>query len=121
MRRSGSPTDQQLVEAGLVIQPERCGATPYDRFRGRVMFPIHDRRGRVIAFGGRIIGAGEPKYLNSPETELFHKGDNLYCLHRAREAAGQDQPGDRGRRLHGRDRPCTRPGSTARSRRSARR
>jgi DNA primase len=56
------------------------------------MFPINDRRGRVIAFGGRIIGPGEPKYLNSPETPLFHKGANLYCLDRARVAVTKDQP-----------------------------
>src|SRR5258708_5879830 len=56
------------------------------------MFPINDRRGRVIAFGGRVMGAGEPKYLNSPETPLFHKGANLYCLDRARLAATKDQP-----------------------------
>src|SRR5258708_5362888 len=55
------------------------------------MFPINDRRGRVIAFGGRVMGAGEPKYLNSPETPLFHKGANLYCLDRARLAATKDQ------------------------------
>ncbi|MCW5748365.1 MAG: DNA primase, partial [Alphaproteobacteria bacterium] len=91
LRRQGA-TEQQLVDVGLVIRPDEGGRAPYDRFRGRVMFPIHDRRGRVIAFGGRIIGAGEPKYLNSPETELFHKGDNLYCLHLAREAAGKDRP-----------------------------
>ncbi|TXL69515.1 DNA primase [Vineibacter terrae] len=91
LRRTGA-TDRQLVDTGLVIQPEDGGRAPYDRFRGRVMFPIHDRRGRIIAFGGRIIGAGEPKYLNSPETELFHKGDNLYCLHLAREAAAKGRP-----------------------------
>jgi len=82
------------VAAGLLIQPERDhrderdgGREPYDRFRGRVMFPIWDRRGRVIAFGGRILGDGEPKYLNSPETPLFHKGANLYGLHLASPAA----------------------------------
>ena len=85
-------TEQQLVDCGLVIKPDEGGRAPYDRFRGRVMFPIHDRRGRVIAFGGRVIGQGEPKYLNSPETPLFHKGDNLYCLHLAREAAAKDRP-----------------------------
>ncbi len=85
-------TEQQLVDCGLVIRPDEGGRAPYDRFRGRVMFPIHDRRGRVIAFGGRVIGPGEPKYLNSPETPLFHKGDNLYCLHLAREAAAKDRP-----------------------------
>jgi DNA primase len=56
----------------------------YDRFRGRLMFPIRDHRGRVIAFGGRIIGEGEPKYLNSPETDLFHKGKEVYGLWESR-------------------------------------
>ncbi|HIJ39039.1 MAG TPA: DNA primase [Rhodospirillaceae bacterium] len=74
------------IEAGLLIVPE--GRTePYDRFRGRVIFPITDRRGRVIAFGGRILGEGQPKYLNSPDTPLFHKGEVLYGLAQAREAA----------------------------------
>ncbi len=91
LKREGI-TEDQLVETGLVIRPEDGGRQPYDRFRGRVMFPIHDRKGRVIAFGGRVIGEGEPKYLNSPETTLFHKGDNLYCLHLAREAAHKDKP-----------------------------
>jgi DNA primase len=91
LKREGVPIDK-IVEAGLVIQPDDAGREPYDRFRGRVIFPISDRRGRVIAFGGRVIGAGEPKYLNSPETPLFHKGANLYCLDRARLAATKDQP-----------------------------
>jgi DNA primase len=90
LKREGVPVDK-IVEAGLAIQPEDNRET-YDRFRGRVMFPISDRRGRVIAFGGRVMGAGEPKYLNSPETPLFHKGANLYCLDRARVAATKDQP-----------------------------
>tara|TARA_B100000678_G_scaffold176778_1_gene147441 strand:- start:1566 stop:3425 length:1860 start_codon:yes stop_codon:yes gene_type:complete len=77
--------DAKLVEAGLLIQVE--GKEPYDRFRGRLMIPIRDVRGRVIAFGGRIIGDGEPKYLNSPETPLFDKGRNLYNLDRAQAAA----------------------------------
>ncbi|GAA4775344.1 DNA primase [Stakelama sediminis] len=77
--------DDKLVEAGLLIQVE--GKEPYDRFRGRLMIPIRDVRGRVIAFGGRIIGDGEPKYLNSPETPLFDKGRNLYNLDRAQAAA----------------------------------
>ncbi len=75
-----------LVEAGLVIRPDEGRAT-YDRFRGRVIFPIADRRGRVIAFGGRLMGDGEPKYLNSPETPLFHKGETLYGLAQALTAA----------------------------------
>ena len=58
----------------------------YDRFRDRVMFPIHDSRGHVIGFGGRVLGEGEPKYLNSPETPLFEKGRELYGLFQARDA-----------------------------------
>ncbi len=91
LKREGATMDK-IVEAGLAIQPEDAGRAAYDRFRGRVMFPINDRRGRVIAFGGRVIGPGEPKYLNSPETPLFHKGANLYCLDRARVAVTKDQP-----------------------------
>jgi DNA primase len=72
----------KLVETGLLIDPEG-GKEPYDRFRGRLMIPIRDQRGRVIAFGGRILGQGEPKYLNSPETPLFDKGRTLYNLDRA--------------------------------------
>ncbi|MDP1751229.1 MAG: DNA primase [Reyranella sp.] len=90
LKRENVPIDK-IVEAGLAIQPED-NREPYDRFRGRVMFPINDRRGRVIAFGGRVMGTGEPKYLNSPETPLFHKGANLYCLDRARQAVTKDQP-----------------------------
>ncbi|MEK7688115.1 MAG: DNA primase, partial [Pseudomonadota bacterium] len=90
LKRENVPIDK-IVEAGLAIQPED-NRDPYDRFRGRVMFPINDRRGRVIAFGGRVMGTGEPKYLNSPETPLFHKGANLYCLDRARQAVTKDQP-----------------------------
>lgn len=69
---------EKLVEGGLVIAPEGGDRDPYDRFRGRLMIPIRDQRGRVIAFGGRIIGEGEPKYLNSPETPLFDKGRTLF-------------------------------------------
>lgn len=90
LKRENVPLDK-IVEAGLAIRPDD-GRDPYDRFRGRVMFVINDRRGRAIAFGGRVMGAGEPKYLNSPETPLFHKGANLYCLDRARQAATKDQP-----------------------------
>ncbi len=78
--------EAMLIEAGLLGKPEDGGAT-YDRFRGRVMFPITDRRGRVIAFGGRILGDGKPKYLNSPETPLFDKGRVLYGWATARRAA----------------------------------
>lgn len=79
--------DAMLVEAGLLIAVE--GKEPYDRFRDRLMIPIRDPRGRVIAFGGRIIGQGEPKYLNSPDTPLFDKGRTLYNLDRAAPAARQ--------------------------------
>jgi len=77
-----------LIEAGLLIRPEGGGAA-YDRFRGRVIFPITDRRGRVVAFGGRILSDGQPKYLNSPDTPLFHKGRLLYGLAQARHAAAE--------------------------------
>jgi DNA primase len=76
--------DPRLVDAGLVISGEE--GKRYDRFRGRVMFPIRNRRGLVIGFGARVLGAGEPKYLNSPETALFHKGQELYGLFEAQEA-----------------------------------
>src|SRR3546814_14693296 len=75
-----------LVEAGLLIQPEDNGREPYDRFRGRLMFPISDTRGRVIAFGGRILGDGAPKYLNTPDPPLFDKGRTLCNLDRAGHA-----------------------------------
>lgn len=73
-----------LVEAGLVI--ENDAGRRYDRFRNRIMFPIQDRRGRIIAFGGRVLDGGEPKYLNSPETPLFEKGRELYGLPQAQKA-----------------------------------
>lgn len=74
-----------LLEAGLVIEAEDSGRR-YDRFRDRVMFPIRNQRGAIIGFGGRVIGKGEPKYLNSPETPLFEKGRELYGLYEARQA-----------------------------------
>ena len=81
---------QRLAHAGLIVERERGqvrdGERHYDRFRDRIMFPIRDARGRVIAFGGRIIDAGEPKYLNSPETLLFHKGRELYGIYETRRA-----------------------------------
>ncbi|TFI60225.1 DNA primase [Sphingomonas parva] len=77
---------ERLIETGLLIDPEG-EREPYDRFRGRLMIPIRDQRGRVIAFGGRILGDGEPKYLNSPETPLFDKGRTLYNLDRAAPAS----------------------------------
>jgi DNA primase len=77
--------DKALKDAGLVIDPEG-GGRRYDRFRDRIMFPILNQRGSVIAFGGRVLGEGEPKYLNSPETPLFEKGRELYGLSQARPA-----------------------------------
>ena len=84
---------QNLLRAGLIVErsretDQRTAATGghYDRFRDRVMFPIRDTRGRVIAFGGRVLDSSEPKYLNSPETELFHKGRELYALFECRQA-----------------------------------
>ncbi|KTE07090.1 DNA primase [Sphingopyxis sp. H115] len=76
-----------LVEAGMLIAVD--DKEPYDRFRGRLMIPIRDARGRVIAFGGRILGDGEPKYLNSPDTPLFDKGRTLYNLDKASPASRQ--------------------------------
>ncbi len=74
---------RQLVQEGLLVeQTDKC----YDRFRDRIMFPIRDRRGRCIGFGGRVMGDDKPKYLNSPETPLFHKGRELYGLFEARKA-----------------------------------
>jgi DNA primase len=100
---SATRPERLLLEAGLLIKPEgdepaepspipsplppSPGRASYDRFRGRVTFPIADRRGRVIAFGARILGDGQPKYLNSPETPVFHKGEVLYGLAQARKAA----------------------------------
>jgi DNA primase len=76
-----------LLAAGLVVKGER--GRNYDRFRNRIMFPIRDPRGRVIGFGGRLIGAGEPKYLNSPETPIFHKSQALYGLYETRQQRGR--------------------------------
>ncbi len=78
--------EQALVDTGMLIKPEDRDES-YDRFRGRLMIPIRDPRGRVIAFGGRILGDGEPKYLNSPETVLFDKGRTLYNIDRAAPAS----------------------------------
>ena len=82
--------EDRLVETGMLIKPdanESKGGETYDRFRGRLMIPIRDARGRVIAFGGRILGEGEPKYLNSPDTPLFDKGRTLYNIDRAGPAS----------------------------------
>ena len=78
--------EDRLVETGMLIKPDD-GGDSYDRFRGRLMIPIRDARGRVIAFGGRILGTGEPKYLNSPDTPLFDKGRTLYNIDRASPAS----------------------------------
>ncbi|PZP39600.1 MAG: DNA primase [Pseudomonas fluorescens] len=75
-----------LKSTGLTTQSEKSAekGRDYDRFRGRLMFPIHDSQGRVVGFGGRVMGKGEPKYLNSPETPFFNKSFLLYNLHRAK-------------------------------------
>lgn len=75
-----------LLKTGMLISGDN-GKRPYQRFRNRIMFPIRDRRGRVIGFGGRVLDKQEPKYLNSPETPLFHKGSELYGLYEARKSA----------------------------------
>ena len=79
--------EEMSIEAGMLIQPDDGKRESYDRFRGRLMIPIRDQRGRVIAFGGRILAQGEPKYLNSPETPIFDKGRTLYNLDKAAPAA----------------------------------
>jgi len=84
-------TQQELLQAGLSSQRETGGVV--DRFRGRVVFPIHDVAGRVVAFGGRLLADGEPKYLNSPETPLYHKSNVLYGLHRAKESIRREGVG----------------------------
>ena len=81
---SDSLQQKVMIDAGLLIENAETGKR-YDRFRDRVMFPIRDSRGRVIAFGGRVLGDDKPKYLNSPETPVFHKGQELYGLFEARK------------------------------------
>jgi DNA primase len=86
----------ELIDCGLLIAPEDGGA-PYDRFRGRIMFAIRDPRDRLVAFGGRAMSANaRAKYLNSPETPIFHKGHNLYRYPQARKAAANPKSGARG-------------------------
>jgi DNA primase len=86
-RFGGSEQERQrLSQVGLILERSGERTGHYDRFRDRLMFPIRDSRGRVIGFGGRVIDAGEPKYMNSPETPLFHKGRELYGLYEARQA-----------------------------------
>lgn len=85
LKRFGQQKDdrESLMEAGMLVSND-AGRT-YDRFRDRVMFPIRDKRGRVIGFGGRVLGNDTPKYLNSPETPIFHKGRQLYGLYEAQK------------------------------------
>ncbi|HAB73950.1 MAG: DNA primase [Pantoea sp.] len=85
LKRFGGNKDdrESLMEAGMLVSNDK-GRT-YDRFRERVMFPIRDKRGRVIGFGGRVLGNDTPKYLNSPETPIFHKGRQLYGLYEAQK------------------------------------
>jgi len=87
LKRFGSDADghDRLLKTGLVLRNE--AGKVYDRFRERIMFPIRDSRGRMVGFGGRVLGQGEPKYLNSPETPVFHKGRELYGLYEARKAS----------------------------------
>lgn len=83
----GTAEKLALLQRGGMLSEGKSGS--YDKFRHRIMFPIHDRRGRVIGFGGRALADDGPKYLNSPETELFHKGQELYGLYLARKTSGR--------------------------------
>lgn len=83
-----SVSEKEQITFGLLVQKEETGRT-YDRFRNRIMFPIRDWRGKVIAFGGRVLGDEKPKYLNSPETPVFQKGRELYGLYEAKTSPGQ--------------------------------
>lgn len=83
--QADSSVEQQLLEAGLIAEHEESKRR-YDRFRNRIMFPIRDSRGRVVGFGGRVLGDDKPKYLNSPETPVFHKSQELYGLYEARQS-----------------------------------
>jgi DNA primase len=82
LKRKGA-TATQIERSGLVVKKDAGGF--YDRFRGRVIFPVLDAQGRAVAFGGRVMGTGEPKYLNSPETAAYTKGRHLYGLHQTRD------------------------------------
>ncbi len=92
LKRKGF-SEKLQEEAGLISSSDSATLPRrfFDRFRGRVMFPIHDSQGRVIAFRGRMLGEGHPKYLNSPETPLFHKGRQLFNFHRARRAIRRER------------------------------
>jgi DNA primase len=81
-------SEQDLLDAGLVVPGKR--GRPYDRFRGRIMFPLGDERGRTLGFGARTLGDEKPKYLNSPETALYHKSEALFGLDKAKAASHQD-------------------------------
>ena len=80
---SKSYSDQQLADSGLIVYREE-EHKKYDRYRDRIMFPIRNRKGQVIGFGGRVLGDDKPKYINSPETPVFHKGSELYGFYEAR-------------------------------------
>ncbi|MDH5391999.1 MAG: DNA primase [Gammaproteobacteria bacterium] len=87
LQQGQSQTDiKDLASGGMLIEKNAQAGSYYDRFRDRIMFPIRDRRGRTIGFGGRILDQGEPKYLNSPETPVFHKGKELYGLFEAKKS-----------------------------------
>ena len=88
-----NPDDVRLIHT--MLSEGKNGV--YDKFRDRIMFPIHDRRGRVIAFGGRALSDDGPKYLNSPETALYHKSKELYGLYLARQRSGRARGGARRR------------------------
>lgn len=81
--------EEVLLETGLLVKRDNGSVIP--RFRSRLLFPIHDLRGRVVGFGGRLLGPGEPKYLNSPETPIFRKGTMLYNLHQARTGIRKEE------------------------------
>ncbi len=89
LKRFGGNSEnrQALTDAGMLVTNDQ--GRSYDRFRERVMFPIRDKRGRVIGFGGRVLGDGQPKYLNSPETDIFHKGRQLYGLYEAQQSQSE--------------------------------
>ena len=116
--RSHKLGEDKLIETGMLIQPEEGGKETYDRFRGRLMIPIRDPRGRVIAFGGRILGDGEPKYLNSPRHAALRQGPHPLQPRPRRARQPHRQAADRRRRLYGRDR--ARPRRHRRGRRAQR-
>ncbi len=111
--QSAGYTLEELDAAGLLVKNKR--GNPYDRFRSRIMFPIRDARGRVQGFGARAMTTDQkPKYLNSPEGELYRKSRTLYAIERARPGDREGGQGGRGRGVHGRARRCTRRGSARR-------